>query len=90
MRRSGSQRGVVCTTGNSRRVGLSQKALVAGGAFRLLISGCMGLSQFLFLDGRSATLQDLVTNTSGAVLGALLARVAVERLEARNLSATDL
>ncbi|MUU72426.1 VanZ family protein [Pseudarthrobacter sp. GA104] len=43
------------------------------GAFGLLISGCMELGQLLFLHNRFASPLDLVTNTSGAVVGALLA-----------------
>lgn len=43
------------------------------GAFGLVVSGCMELGQLLFLHERSATPQDLVTNTFGAVIGALLA-----------------
>lgn len=39
----------------------------------LLISGCMETGQFLFLHNRFASVSDLVTNTAGAVIGALLA-----------------
>jgi glycopeptide antibiotics resistance protein len=60
------------------------------GAFGLVISGCMELGQFLFLHSRFASPLDLVTNTSGAVLGALLAAAALRKLEARSLSAADL
>lgn len=60
------------------------------GAFGLLISGCMELGQLLFLHNRFSSPVDLVTNTSGAVIGALLAAVAVKSLEARRLSAADL
>jgi glycopeptide antibiotics resistance protein len=60
------------------------------GAFGLLISGCMELGQLLFLHNRFASPLDLVTNTSGAVLGALLAAAALKKLEARRLSAADL
>lgn len=58
--------------------------------FGLLISGCMELGQLLFLHNRSATPQDLVTNASGAVIGALLAGWALKKLEARRLPAADL
>ena len=53
------------------------------GSFGLLVSGCMELGQLLFLDNRFATPQDLVTNTGGAVIGALLTQVAVKRIQAR-------
>ncbi|ADX74181.1 hypothetical protein Asphe3_30710 [Pseudarthrobacter phenanthrenivorans Sphe3] len=58
--------------------------------FGLLISGCMELGQLLFLHNRSATPQDLVTNASGAVIGALLAAAALTKMEARHLPAADL
>ena len=45
------------------------------GSFGLMVSGCMELGQLLFLDNRYASPQDLVTNTGGAVIGALLALV---------------
>ena len=54
------------------------------GAFGLLVSGCMELGQLLFLDDRFATPQDLVTNTSGAVIGAIVARIVTRRLRARH------
>lgn len=60
------------------------------GAFGLLISGCMELGQLLFLHNRVASPLDLMTNTSGAVTGALLAAWAFQKLEARRLSAADL
>ena len=53
------------------------------GAFGLLVSGCMELGQLLFLDDRFATPQDLVTNTAGAVIGAIVARIVTRRLRAR-------
>ncbi|MDR6790949.1 VanZ family protein [Pseudarthrobacter oxydans] len=56
------------------------------GAFGLLISGCMELGQLLFLHGRFPSTVDLVTNTSGAVIGALLAAAVLERLRARGVS----
>ena len=48
------------------------------GAFGLLISGCIELGQLLFLHDRVASPSDIVTNTSGAVIGALLAAFAVQ------------
>ena len=43
------------------------------GAFGLLISGCIELGQLLFLHDRFASPSDIVTNSSGALIGALLA-----------------
>lgn len=60
------------------------------GAFGLLISGCMELGQLLFLHNRVASSLDLMTNTSGAVTGGLLAAWALKKLEAPRLSAADL
>lgn len=48
------------------------------GAFGLGISTCMELGQLLFLHNRFASLLDIVTNTTGAVIGAALAAVAFE------------
>lgn len=48
------------------------------GAFGLLISGCIELGQLLFLHDRFASTLDIVTNTAGAVIGALLAALAVQ------------
>ncbi|GGI69266.1 VanZ family protein [Pseudarthrobacter scleromae] len=48
------------------------------GAFGFLISCCMELGQLLFLHDRFPSPLDLVTNTSGAVLGALLAAALLE------------
>ncbi|MDQ0731119.1 VanZ family protein [Arthrobacter sp. B1I2] len=48
------------------------------GAFGLLISGCIELGQLLFLHERFASPSDIVTNTSGAVIGALLAALAAQ------------
>lgn len=48
------------------------------GAFGLLVSGCMELGQLLFLHDRFASPSDIVTNASGAVIGALLAAFAVQ------------
>lgn len=60
------------------------------GALGLLVSGCIELGQFLFLHDRFASPMDTVTNTAGAVIGAVLAAVAVKRLEARSLPAANL
>ncbi len=53
------------------------------GALGLLISCCIELGQLLFLHSRFASLLDIVTNTSGAVMGALLAAAALKLLQAR-------
>jgi VanZ family protein len=55
-----------------------------------LISGCMELGQLLFLHNRLSSPLDLLTNTSGAVIGALLAVWVLRTLEARHLSAAGL
>lgn len=47
------------------------------GAFGLLVSGCIELGQLLFLHDRFASPSDIVTNTSGAVIGTVLAALAV-------------
>ncbi|MFD0047169.1 VanZ family protein [Pseudarthrobacter scleromae] len=60
------------------------------GAFGFLISGCMELGQLLFLHNRFPSPLDLVTNTSGAVIGAVLAAAALKQLQARRLPAADL
>ena len=60
------------------------------GAFGLIVSGCMELGQLLFLHNRFASLQDIVTNTGGAVIGALLAIAALKKLQARRPSAAGL
>lgn len=59
-------------------------------AFGLTISCGMELGQLLFLHNRFATPQDIVTNASGAVIGALLAAATLKKLEARRLSAAGL
>ncbi|MEV8000942.1 VanZ family protein [Pseudarthrobacter oxydans] len=59
------------------------------GAFGLLISGCMELGQLLFLHNRFPSALDLVTNTSGSVIGALLAAAVLERLRAHSISAAS-
>ena len=57
------------------------------GAFGLGVSGCLELGQLLFLDNRFASPLDLATNTGGAVIGSLRARVAIKRLRATTVSA---
>ncbi len=49
------------------------------GAFGLLVSGCIELGQLLFLQDRFASPSDIATNTSGAVIGALLATWATKK-----------
>lgn len=49
------------------------------GAFGLLVSGCIELGQLLFLHDRFASPSDIATNTSGAVMGALLATWATKK-----------
>jgi glycopeptide antibiotics resistance protein len=71
-------------------LGFAEKRWWQIGAFGLLISGGMELGQLLFLHNRFASPADIVTNTSGAVIGALLACWALKKLEARHLSAADL
>ncbi|MEA3550218.1 VanZ family protein [Pseudarthrobacter sp. C1] len=71
-------------------VGFTQKPWWQIGLFGLMVSACMELGQLMFLHNRFSSLQDLVTNTSGAVIGALLAAVTLKRLEARRLPAADL
>ncbi|MEW1949019.1 VanZ family protein [Pseudarthrobacter sp902506025] len=48
------------------------------GAFGMLISGCIELGQFLFLHDRFASPSDVMTNTSGAVIGALVAALSMQ------------
>lgn len=60
------------------------------GAFGLIISGCMELGQLLFLHNRFASPSDLVTNTGGAIVGALLTTAAQKKLQARRWSAAGL
>jgi len=57
------------------------------GAFGLTISGCMEVGQLLFLDNRFASPVDLVTNTGGAVVGALVAKAVIKHLRPATLSA---
>ncbi|WP_307274156.1 VanZ family protein [Arthrobacter sp. W4I7] len=60
------------------------------GAFGLLISGFMELGQLLFLHNRFPSPLDLMTNTSGTLLGSLLAAAALRKLEARHVPVADL
>lgn len=60
------------------------------GALGLCTSGCMELGQLLFLHSRFASPLDLMTNTSGAVIGAALATVVVKQVEDRRFGAADL
>ncbi|MEW1806514.1 VanZ family protein [Pseudarthrobacter sp. NPDC080039] len=49
------------------------------GAFGMLVSGCIELGQLLFLHSRFASPSDVMTNTSGAVVGALVALLATQK-----------
>ncbi|MDQ0800066.1 glycopeptide antibiotics resistance protein [Arthrobacter sp. SLBN-112] len=49
------------------------------GAFGMLVSGCIELGQLLFLHSRFASPSDVMTNTSGAVIGALVAVLATQK-----------
>lgn len=60
------------------------------GILGLIVSGCIELGQLLFLHNRFASLLDLVTNTGGAVIGALLVAAALKRLQAGRWSAAGL
>ncbi|MCY1673803.1 VanZ family protein [Pseudarthrobacter sp. SL88] len=51
----------------------TRKRLWQLGAFSLLVSGSIELGQLLFLHNRFASLSDVVMNTVGATIGALLA-----------------
>jgi glycopeptide antibiotics resistance protein len=57
------------------------------GSFGLMVSGIIELGQLVFLHNRFASPLDLVTNTGGAAIGALLAFHALKRLQARRVSA---
>ena len=67
------------------RVAFPDKRWWQIGAFGLIVSGCMELGQLLFLDNRYASPMDIVTNTGGAVIGALAATLVLNRLRARQL-----
>lgn len=58
--------------------------------FGLFISCCMELGQLLFLHGRFPSPLDLMTNTFGAVIGALPATAALKALQVRCLPAAEL
>lgn len=60
------------------------------GILGLCVSGCIELGQLLLLHNRFASLQDVVTNTSGAAIGALLAVCTLKRLQAHRLLAQSL
>lgn len=60
------------------------------GILGLCVSGCIELGQLLFLHNRFASLLDVVTNTSGAAIGALLAVYTLKRLQAHRLLAQSL
>lgn len=60
------------------------------GALGLLVSGCIELGQLLFLDERIASPSDLVTNASGAIIGAFATSAAIKKLQARPSSAAGL
>ncbi|MDQ0118085.1 glycopeptide antibiotics resistance protein [Pseudarthrobacter defluvii] len=49
------------------------------GAFGMLVSDCIELGQLLFLHNRFASPSDVMTNTSGAVIGALVAALATKK-----------
>lgn len=49
------------------------------GAFGMLVSGSIELGQLLFLHNRFASPSDVMTNTSGAVIGALAAVMAAQK-----------
>lgn len=53
-------------------------------ALGLVMSSSIELGQLLFLHNRFASPSDLVTNTGGAVIGCLLALLALKRLRARS------
>lgn len=57
------------------------------GAFGLLVSGCIELGQLLFLHNRFPSALDLVANTGGAVIGAVLAAGVLNKLNARATAA---
>lgn len=48
-------------------------------AFGLIVSGCIELGQLLFLHHRYASPSDIVMNTSGAVIGAVLATLVTKK-----------
>jgi glycopeptide antibiotics resistance protein len=68
-------------------LGYAEKRWWQIGIVGLGVSGCIELGQLVFLHNRFASLQDLVTNTGGAVIGALLAASALKQLRARRIAA---
>lgn len=72
------------------RLAFPEKCWWQIGAFGMLVSGCIELGQLLFLHDRFASPSDIVTNTSGAVIGTLLAVLALQSQEARSHTATGL
>jgi glycopeptide antibiotics resistance protein len=60
------------------------------GILGLFVSVGIELGQLFFLHNRFASLGDIVTNTGGAVIGALLASLVLRWLQDRRLSATVL
>ena len=49
------------------------------GAFGMVLSGCIELGQLLFLHDRFASPSDVMTNTSGAVIGCFCAALAIKK-----------
>jgi glycopeptide antibiotics resistance protein len=60
------------------------------GTFGLIVSGCIELGQLFFLNNRFASALDIVTNTGGALIGALLVAGVLKRLQAGRWSAAGL
>ncbi|MHA7289674.1 VanZ family protein [Arthrobacter sp. MDT3-24] len=60
------------------------------GILGLIVSCCIELGQLLFLHNRFASPLDIVTNTGGAVIGALWVAAALKSLHARRWSAAGL
>lgn len=58
-------------------------------SFGMLVYGCIELGQLLFIHERIASLSDIVMNTSGALLGAIVA-AGICKWEASRLMATGL
>ncbi|WP_255527061.1 VanZ family protein [Pseudarthrobacter sp. BIM B-2242] len=56
------------------------------GILGFIVSGCIELGQLLFLHNRFASPLDLVTNTGGAVIGSMIAAVALKQLQAHRQS----
>jgi glycopeptide antibiotics resistance protein len=67
-------------------LGYPQRHPLQIGTLGLFVSACMELGQLLFLHNRFASLLDLVTNTSGAVIGAALAIATLGRIRAHQQS----